>query len=103
MGVYVRHFGSPATYVDLTNWVQWEDADVQWEVGAASRQLADDVAAGSTAYLGANPAVAERATDSANPWTAPGSFFRTRGPTSALAPEPPAIAGLVIVSRSRGS
>lgn len=77
MGVYVRHFGSPATYVDLTNWVQWEDADVQWEVGAASRQLADDVAAGSTAYLGANPAVAERATDSANPWTAPGSFLNS--------------------------
>lgn len=73
MGVYVRRSGSPATYIDVTRWVKFEDGtDVRWDVGAISATLLDDTStAGSVAYLGANLAVAERATDASNPWTAP--------------------------------
>lgn len=63
MGVYLRKSGATPTYVDLTPFVEWENDDVRWDVGAAPRASNDVDAklAGSTAYLGANAAVAERA------------------------------------------
>jgi hypothetical protein len=62
MGVYARRSGATPTYTDLTDFVQWEDGeDVIWEVGAASRPLNDATATGGSAYLGANPDVAETA------------------------------------------
>ena len=64
MGVYARRStGSDYTYTDLTDHVEWETSDVTWDVGAAPRASNDVDAklAGTTAYLGANAAVAERA------------------------------------------
>lgn len=65
MGVYARRSGATPTYTDLTDYVEWEDgSDVQWDVGAAPRSSndTDAASAGATAYLGANAAIAERAT-----------------------------------------
>lgn len=66
MGVYARRStGASYTYVDLTDYVEWEDdTDVIWDVGAAPRASNDVNAAtaGATAYLGANAEVAARAT-----------------------------------------
>lgn len=67
MGVYARRStGSGYTYTDLTDFVEWETADVTWEVGADRRPLfagpsSANANEGSVAYLGANPAVAARA------------------------------------------
>lgn len=72
VGVYARRSGATPAYTDLTDWVDWETGDVRWEVGAGARSADDtDTTEGSTAYLGANPDVAARATDAANGWTAP--------------------------------
>lgn len=64
MGVYARRSGATPTYTDLTDHIEWETGDVVWDVGTAARASndVDPLKAGSTAYLGANPAVAERAT-----------------------------------------
>lgn len=64
LGVYLRKSGVTPTYIDLTPFVEWEQGEVRWDVGAAPRASNDVDAklAGSTAYLGANAAVAERAT-----------------------------------------
>lgn len=71
MGVYARRSGATPTYTDLTPYVEWESDEVRWDVGAASRSSndADPATAGGAAYLGANPAVAERTTSSAAAWT----------------------------------
>jgi len=63
LGVYLRKSGATPTYIDLTPFVEWEQGEVRWDVGAAPRASNDVDAklAGSTAYLGANAAVAERA------------------------------------------
>lgn len=77
MGVYARRStGSDYTYTDLTDHVEWETSDVTWDVGAAPRASNDVDAklAGSTAYLGANAAVAERAAE------APASRCEARPP-----------------------
>jgi hypothetical protein len=72
MGVYVRRstgVGS-ATWLDVSDWVVWEDGEVQWEVGAPRRPLIGTNPArseGTVAYLGVNPDVAAR-TASAEPW-----------------------------------
>lgn len=66
MGVYARKYNASTLafdYTDLTPYVNWEGNDsnpgeVQWEVGAAARSISDDTSTiGSTAYLGANPAI----------------------------------------------
>lgn len=69
MGVYARRSGATPTYTDLSDFVEWETGDVIWDVGTAARASNDVDAAtsGSTAYLGANPAVAERAADPVPP------------------------------------
>ncbi len=63
MGVYARRSGATPTYTDLSDFVEWETGDVIWDVGTAARASNDVDAAtsGSTAYLGANPAVSARA------------------------------------------
>lgn len=63
LGVYLRKSGATPTYIDLTPFVEWEQGEVRWDVGAAPRASNDVDAklAGTTAYLGANAAVAERA------------------------------------------
>lgn len=63
MGVYARRSGATPTYTDLSDFVEWETGDVVWDVGTAARASndVDPASAGSTAYLGANPAVAGRA------------------------------------------
>lgn len=70
MGVYVRRrVGGTVTYVDLTDWVEWESdstspGEVQWEVGAASRPASDTVAGDAgVATLGANPEILARSVD----------------------------------------
>jgi hypothetical protein len=55
MGVYLRQSGSTPTYVDLTDWVEWEEADTYFEVGSSDPWL--DEASPGTARLGANPDV----------------------------------------------
>jgi len=62
MGVYVRRSGSPATYVDITDMVEWETGDVTWDVGTTPRAAneADASTSGSTAFLGANPGIVTR-------------------------------------------
>ncbi len=76
LGVYLRKSGATPTYIDLTPYVGWENGEVQWDVGAAPRASNDVDAklAGSTAYLGANAAVAERAAE------APASRCEARPP-----------------------
>ena len=40
-GVYYRiHDGTSATYIDLTDWVEWERPGSKWEVSTASQSLA---------------------------------------------------------------
>ncbi len=70
MGVYARRSGATPTYTDLSDFVAWETGDVVWDVGTAARAANDVDAAtsGSTAYLGANPAVAARASSSGGAW-----------------------------------
>jgi hypothetical protein len=55
VGVYVRQSGSTASYVDVTDWVEWESSPVLWEVGAAPVPLSD--LPKGRAYLGENPSV----------------------------------------------
>lgn len=41
MGVYVRsHNGTSASYVDLTDWVEWESPGARFEISTAAQQLA---------------------------------------------------------------
>lgn len=63
MGVYVRRTGATSTYTDLTDFVQWEQADTRWEVGQAPRAAADvdPKKAGRPGYLGANADASARA------------------------------------------
>jgi hypothetical protein len=72
MGVYVRRrVGGTVSYVDLTDWVDWEASssnpgDVQWEVGAASRP-ADPEGDRGVGTLGVNPEIMAR-TGAVEPW-----------------------------------
>jgi hypothetical protein len=59
VGVYVRRSGATPTYTDVTDWVEWENGDVRWEVGAAN--LPASQGAAGTAFLGANPEILARA------------------------------------------
>jgi hypothetical protein len=56
MGVYLRKSGTTPTYVDLTDWVQWDTDDTYFEVGSADGWA--DEASPSIARLGANADVA---------------------------------------------
>lgn len=60
MGVYARRSGATPTYTDLTDWVDWEDRPATWEVGTSYADPEQDPAQLSPAYLGSNPAVADR-------------------------------------------
>lgn len=53
MGVYVRKSAATPTYVDITDWVQFESDVTSWEVGGPDAPYDD--AAPSPARLGANP------------------------------------------------
>lgn len=72
MAVYGRRSGASPTYTDLTPYVEWETADVVWDVGAAPRSSndTDPATAGGLAYLGANPDVSARAAGPED-WIAP--------------------------------
>lgn len=61
MGVYARRStGSGYTYTDLTPYVEWEDTDVEWEVGAADLPLSAGGVSGTGARLGDNGDIAAR-------------------------------------------
>lgn len=60
MGVYARHPGSPATYIDLTDFVEWETGDTQWEIGASDASPNQDQTQLGAAFLGVNPEIVNR-------------------------------------------
>lgn len=60
MGVYARRSGSTPTYIDLTDWVEWENGDTVWDVGASAWDVDQDSSQLSPAYLGSNPAIEAR-------------------------------------------
>lgn len=64
MGVYLRKSGATPTYVDLTPYVAWEDADVQWEVGSADRAAVGDGISAGVATLPATSPIQDRVANS---------------------------------------
>lgn len=61
MGVYVRRSGSTATYLDITDYVEYETGDTLWEVGTSYADRDQDPTQLSPAYLGVNGDILDRA------------------------------------------
>ena len=70
MGVYGRRSGATPTYFDLSPFVEYEDGDTQWEVGTSIADPDQDPGQLGVAYLGANPAIAARAGQTATKFLA---------------------------------
>ena len=60
MGVYGRRSGATPTYYDLSDYVEYEDDDTVWEVGASRDDVDQDPSQLGTAFLGANGGVINR-------------------------------------------
>jgi len=68
MGVYVR--SKTGTYTDITDQIIYDTQPGEWEVGTSTADLDADPEQLGTAYLGANPAIVDRATAAATiTWT----------------------------------
>ena len=63
MGVYLRQSGATATYTDLSDYVDWEDGDTTWEVGAGASDPSELPTTLGGAYLGDNRDIVQRAYD----------------------------------------
>jgi len=66
-GVYARRSGATATYIDLSDWVQYEGTKrapglTEWQVGTSNADIDQDPEQLGPAYLGSNPDVLTRAT-----------------------------------------
>ena len=66
-GVYARRSGATATYIDLSDWVEYEGTKgnpglTEWEVGTSNADVDQDPEQLGPAYLGSNPDALARAT-----------------------------------------
>lgn len=61
MGVYLRKWvAGAAVYTDLSDYIEWDTGDVQWDVGATPADIVNEASYGSPAFLGPNAAIAAR-------------------------------------------
>ena len=61
MGVYARRSGATPVYTDLTEYVEWEDGAVRWEIGTSVDDPDQDPTQLSPGYLGVNGQILNRA------------------------------------------
>jgi hypothetical protein len=60
MGVYLRKAGATPTYLELTQYTQFEEGETTWEIGTSVSDMDQDPIQFSSAYLGVNPDVQKR-------------------------------------------
>ena len=77
MGVYIRRSGTTPSYVDITDYVEWESGDVSVEVGATGRNLIEGTSEALLARITIDPDGNDRTgpndpTHASTPWSTVG-------------------------------
>jgi hypothetical protein len=60
MGVYARTSAATATYVDLSDWMEWDTDETQWELGSSDFDADQNPEQLGSAFLGVNADIVAR-------------------------------------------